>query len=64
MKTLNLSGFMGASRREPHRPGWLTRFIGLLVGRAVPIDGYYVPKSKPKQVRTPRPEPVRWGNFR
>lgn len=49
MKTLNWSVFM-VSRREPRRPGWLGRVLGRLFHRAVPVK--------------PRPEPVRWGNFR
>ena len=62
MKTLNWTGFMSALHRKPHPPGWLTRFIGRSLSGAVPVDGIHVPKVK--AVRTPRPEPVRWGNFR
>jgi len=62
MKSLNWTGHTDASRRDPRSPGWLSRLIGRLIRGAVPVDGIFVPK--PKQVRTPRPEPVRWGNFR
>jgi len=62
MKTLNWTGFMGAPRREPHTPGLLARLVRSLFRGAVPIDGHEIPKAKP--VRAPRPEPVRWGNFR
>jgi hypothetical protein len=62
MKTLIWTGFVGAPHREPRNISRLGRVIRVLLRGAVPLDGYYVPKSK--QVRAPRPEPVRWGNFR
>ena len=62
MKTLNRTGLMNAPRREPRNNSRLWRVIRVLVRGAVPVDGCAVPK--PQQVRAPRTEPLRWGNFR